>query len=652
MSKYPNLFNPITFRGMTVKNRIFVPPMKTNYIKADHSMSEDIIQYYEEMAKGGVGLITTEAAEIDGDHLYDGTILGIFDDSQIEGFRKLADKLHEYGTKLSVQLIQGGPFANSTLNGGRMPLSCTPIAHVWNPLDVPVEMTHEDIQHYIDLYCKAALRAKTAGCDAVEIHAAHGHALLGSFLSAQVNHRTDEYGGAIMGRSKFLVEVCIAMRKAVGEDFPISVRLSASEREPGGTTPEENIFVVRQLEEAGVDYVHFSNGTLYDPGTLLPPTGTNRAVNIPDTDIIRAATKMPFGVVGRFKEPWMADLMIEQGKMDVAYMGRQSICDPHFAEKVLEGDYLDVRPCIGCLHCLFTSAIGITMQCTMNPEIADHTLRDIGHADTKKKVAIIGGGPAGLEAAATAAKRGHDVTVFEKSGKLGGQFIIASYPNTKQELSQGLGYLIREAKKAGVKFEMNTEVTVEMMKEFNPDEIIVATGAEPVMPAFITQSAHPNVMSAWDVLYGNRITGMNVVVIGGGSVGCEVAEFVAPRHNYREVLAKKVSIIEMQDNIVKTDGTYNRDTLMTRLMNKPIDIFVNSKVTEITENSVTYEENGIAKTIAGVDTIIVAMGSKSVNALSESLVALGKPIHTIGDAGKVGKIVDAIATGRRTAINI
>lgn len=652
MSKYPHLSKPITFRGMTVKNRIFVPPMKTNYIKADHSMSDDIIQYYEEMAKGGVGLVTTEAAEIDGEHLYDGTILGIYDDSQIEGFRKLADKLHEYGTKLSVQLIQGGPFANSTLNGGRMPLSCTPIAHVWNPMDVPIEMTHEDIKHYIDLYCKAALRAKTAGCDAVEIHAAHGHALLGSFLSAQVNHRTDEYGGSIMGRSKFLVEVCAAMREAVGEDFPISVRLSASEREPGGTTPEENIFVVRQLEEVGVDYVHFSNGTLYDPGTLLPPTGTNRAVNIPDTDIIRAATKMPFGVVGRFKEPWFADLMIEQGKMDVAYMGRQMICDPHFPEKVLEGDYLDVRPCLGCLHCLYTSAIGITMQCTMNPEIADHTLRDIGTADTKKKVAIIGGGPAGLEAAATAAKRGHDVTVFEKSAKLGGQFIIASYPNTKQELSQGLGYLIREAKKAGVKFAMNTEATVELLKEFNPDEIIVATGAEPVMPAFITGSAHPNVMSAWDVLYGNKVTGMNVVVIGGGSVGCEVAEFVAPRHNYRELLAKKVSIIEMQDNIVKTDGTYNRDMLMTRLMNKPIDIFVNSKVTEITENSVTYEENGVAKTIAGVDTIIVAMGSKSVNGLTESLKELGKPVHAIGDAEKVGKIVDAIAAGRRIAIGI
>lgn len=651
MSKYPNIEKPITFRGMTVKNRIFVPPMKTNYIKADHSMSDEIIEYYEEMAKGGVGLVTTEAAEIDGEHLYDGTILGIYDDSQMEGFTKLADALHKYDCKLSVQLIQGGPFANSKLNGGRMPLSCTPIAHVWNPLDVPVEMTHDDIKHYIDLYCKAALRARDSGCDSIEIHAAHGHALLGSFLSAQVNHRTDEYGGTIMGRSKFLVEVCDAVRKAVGEDFPISVRLSASDLEPGGNTASDNIFVVRQLEEVGVDYVHFSNGTLYDAGTLLPPTGKPRALNVPISDEIKQNTKMPIGVVGRIKEPWVADLMIEQGHMDFVYMGRQMIADPYSPKKFFEDDFASVRPCIGCLHCLYTSAIGIAMQCTMNPEIADAALKIKEKASTSKKVAVIGGGPAGLEAATTAAKRGHEVTLFEKKNFLGGQFVIASYPPCKQELSGALGYLIKECKDSGVNIQLNSEVTKDTLAN-DFDEIIVATGAKPVMPKFITESGHPNVMSAWDVLFGNHVTGMNVVVIGGGSVGCEVAEFIAPRHNYREVMAKKVSIIEMQDNIDKTDGTYNRDYLVTRLMSKPIDIQCSAKVTNITENSVSYEQFGETKTIEGVDTIVVAMGSSSINTLAEELKECEKLVHTIGDAEKVGKIVDAIATGRKVGLAI
>lgn len=652
MPLYPNLEQPITFRGMTVKNRIFLPPMKTNYIKKDHSMSEDIIQYYEDMAKGGIGLVTTEAAEIDGDHLYDATILGIYDDSQIPGFKKLADALHKYGTKLSVQLIQGGPFANSQINEGRMPLSCTPIAHVWNPLETPVEMTKEDIASYIQKYVDAAQRAQKAGCDAIELHAAHGHALLGSFLSAVVNHRADEYGGTIMGRSRFLVEVCQAIRNAVGEEFPISVRLSADDCEEGGTTAEDNIFVVRQLEKVGVDYIHFSNGTLYDVGTLLPPTGTPKALNVPYTDVIRKATKMPFGVVGRIKEPWVADLMIEQGHMDFVYVGRAHISDPAWTGKALSGQFEEIRPCIGCLHCLATSALGITMQCTMNPGIAEYTLKNIGTAEVKKTIAVIGGGPAGLEAAATAAKRGHKVVLFEKAAKLGGQFILASYPPVKQELSNGLRWMIDEVKKAGVEIRLNTEATEEIIAELNPDEIILATGAQPVMPAWITGSGHKNVVSAWDILAGKVPAGMNVVVIGGGSVGCEAAEFISPKHNYRGLADRKITIIEMLPNLDMGDATANRDYLMARLQSKPIDIHCSAKVTSITEDSVSYEQDGEIRTIKGVDTVIVAMGSKSVNDLKESLEKTGKPVHTVGDAVEIGKIVNAVAAGRCAAISL
>lgn len=649
---YNYLMKPITFRSMTVKNRVFLPPMKTNYVRPDHSMSEDIMQYYEDMAKGGVGLITTEAAEVDGEHLYDATILGIFDDSQIEGFRKLAERLHQYGTKLSVQLIQGGPFANSQINGGRMPLSSTPMAHVWNPFETPIEMTHEDIKHYLKLYADAAVRAQKAGCDAVEIHCAHAHALLGSFLSPIVNHRADEYGGDLAGRARFLIEVCQSIRTAVGEDFPISVRLSADDCEEGGNTSEDIAIVSKWLKENGVDYIHFSNGSLYDVGTLLPPTGKPRALNSLYTDAIKRATDLPIGLVGRIKEPWVADLLIEEGRIDIAYIGRALISDPEWVNKSVSDHFNDVRPCIGCLHCLATSALGITMQCTMNPGIADYHLKKVTPAENKKTVLVIGGGPAGMEAAFTAAERGHKVILAEKGSKLGGQFIIASMPPVKQELSMGLKWMIHETYKQGVDVRLNTEVTPEYVKEINPDEIILATGGEPILPGWITSSGHPNVVSAWDVLSGKVHPGMNVVVIGGGSVGCETAEFIAPRHNYRAVTDRQINLIEMQPNIDMTDATANRDYLMARISQKPISIHVNAKVSEITNTSVSYEQNGNTYKIDGVDTIIVAMGTKSVNELAESLKELNKPIHVIGDANKIGKIVNATADGRTVSINL
>lgn len=604
------------------------------------------------MAKGGIGLITTEAAEVDGDHLYDATILGIFEDSQIEGFKKLADALHKHGTKLSVQLIQGGPFANSAINEGRMPLSSSPIAHVWNPLETPTEMTHDDIIRYIQKYVDAALRAKQAGCDAIEIHCAHGHALLGSFLSAIVNHRTDEYGGDIVGRSRFTVEICTAIRKAVGEDFPISVRLSADDCEEGGNSAFDNAFVCRMLEEAGVDYIHFSNGTLYDVGTLLPPTGKPRALNAMYTDVIRKATTMPFGVVGRIKEPWVADMLIEQNHMDFVYIGRAFISDPEFVNKCVEGEFEDVRPCIGCLHCLATSALGIMMECTMNPGIADWHLKEIKPAEVKKKVVVIGGGPAGLEAATTAANRGHEVILLEKAGGLGGQFILASYPPVKQELAMGLKWMIHEAKKAGIDIRLNTEATVDSVLALNPDEVIVATGGKPVMPKFITESGHPNVVSAWDILSGKVPAGMNVVIVGGGSVGCETAEFISPRHNYRDVAGRKITLIEMQPNIDMTDATANRDYLVARLAKKPIDIKTSAKVTNISPDSVSYEQYGCEVTIPGVDTVIVAMGTTSDNELGEALAETGMSVQVIGDAIEVGKIVTATAAGRKATINL
>jgi NADPH-dependent 2,4-dienoyl-CoA reductase/sulfur reductase-like enzyme len=421
-------------------------------------------------------------------------------------------------------------------------------------------------------------------------------------------------------------------------------------QEEGGNDAFDTAYVAKILENAGVDYIHFSNGTLYDVGTLLPPTGKPHALNAIYTDIIKKAINIPIGVVGRIKEPWVADMLIEQERVDFVFIGRALICDPEFVNKSLHGDFDDVRPCIGCLTCLATSAQGITMQCTMNPGIANYRLKDIKTTSLKKNIVVVGAGPAGIEAATTAAKRGHKVTLIERESYLGGQFSFASFPLVKQELACGLKYLIRELKKTNVEIKTNTVVTAKMIESLQPDEIIIATGAEPAMPTWIIESNHGNIVSAWDILKGVAPAGLNVFVIGGGSVGCEVAEFMSNRHNYRALGERKITLIEMLDNIDTTDYTANRDYLMARLAQKPIDIVTGAKVSEISTNAVSYIKDGIETIIKGIDTIVIAMGSKSVNTLAEDFIELHIPTHVIGDANTVGKIVNAIASGRELAL--
>lgn len=508
----------------------------------------------------------------------------------------------------------------------------------------PRAVTKEELKVIIRQFGEAAYRVKQAGGDGVEIHAAHAHGLLGGFLTPLYNKRCDEYGGDINGRLRLTLEVIEEVRKTCGEDFIIDVRISGDEYSDGGLNINDATYIAKQLEKAGADMLHISGGTTIKRGSAIPAAGTKQGSHAEVSAYIKKQVSIPIATVGRITEAWIADEMIANGITDACMIGRANLCEPEFANKAKEGRELEIRPCIGCLRCLNGIMFGKRVACTINPSFELENEDTLQVAEQKKKVLVIGGGVAGMEAAFVARKRGHEVVLCEATEQLGGQLHIACVPIGKQDLTRVVQFMAHRLEEIGVEVRLGTLITKELLEtEYNDYEVIAAAGAKPnVINAFTTfkQWATAN-----DILAGKAFPGRKIVIIGGGSVGCELADYLAPLLNDRFIRNRDITILEMAQEIMMTETGAGRSHLVQRMMAKGIHIECQAKVVSVTEDTIVYEQNGKEIVITDADTLVFATGYHIESAVEDMLKETGVNYHLIGDGHKVGNIKDAILEG-------
>ena len=665
---YRYLFSPIQINGLEIKNRIAYPSLGLLYSK-DGKLNDRYLNYFKERADGGAGLVTVGPVGVD--FIGSGAIaLSLANDDAIPDFKKLTAIIKDGGARAWVQLFHAGAYSHPMYVDGRQPIAPSAVYSRYSQT-TPRGMTLEDIRQVQEDFTRAAERAKEAGFDGIEILASAGY-LITQFLSPRTNTRSDDYGGSFENRVRFPRELIERARKRLGPAYPLTIRMAGNDFVRDSNTDVETPEFAKIYEQAGVDAINVTGGWHESRVPQLPMHLPRAAFAFLALNI-KKAVSVPILASNRISDPDSAEGIIKDGYADMVNLGRVLIADPEWPRKALEGKVDEIRPCVGCSQgCTDEIFNGRAVFCVGNARAGFEGERQLSKTENPKKVMIVGAGAGGLEAAVTAAACGHRVEIYEKDSDIGGQLWIAGAPPHKQEILEFIRYYRAQINRHQIPLHLNTAVDTELIKKRDPDYIILAEGARPLLPQ-IDGSDDACVYSAWQVLKGNPVLGKSVAVIGGGSVGLETAVFIAAKgtltpetlhflfayeavspERLRELMyqgSSKVTVFEMLPRIGQDIGKSTRWILFDNLKRYKISVKTGARVTSIRDGIVRFQKDGRKEQVQ-FDNVVLASGSQSVSGISAEVKKMGYSFATVGDGVRAGKLNEAIHGGFLAAINI